>query len=641
MTTQRHHARPSRTRTGLAALAMCLALNLACKGESGGKEGDGGSHSDSDKSAGGGSPLSMMGPFAKMFASGLSEPGPYDAPRKSADYAEGAPHWLVVELDKPIAELESLSLFGGTTSQPLRELQAKLRKAANNEHVEGIALRANGLAINLALATELRASLKEFRAAGKRLECHTENVANAGYYVFTACDSIVLSPLGSVAITGAAATPIHIKGLLDRVGVTADFLHVGDYKGAAEPITRTEPSPEMMETLGALLDQSYATQVAAMVDGRGMDDAAAKAAIDQALFVGDAAVEAKLVDSIATWEDFVAAKGKPWTSEGSKNPLDDMTTLQRFIGLMPPEVPTEPHVALVYAVGNVIDGKGNGVVGAREEIASRTLVATLRALADNDSVKAVVLRVSSPGGSALASELIWHAVEEVKKSKPVVVSMGGVAASGGYYISAGATKIFAEPDTITGSIGVVGGKFVLGDALASVGVTNFELKRGERALIWSSMKPWTESERAAVQSMMEATYDTFVSRVSAGRGLSTEAVHKVAQGRVWTGTAAKAHGLVDELGGLDAALAEAQALAKVEASAGIEVYPAEPTLRDLLSSYGAVHAGSTWGSRVDLAVAEVGVMAGPQVAAQVASLVDTTFSMRDTRIWAMTWVQPL
>lgn len=637
MTEQRRH-RPA-ILSWLAA--MCLAAAPGCKNKEDAPSEDN-SGDSSDK--GGGSPFSGMGPFAKIFASGLTEPGPYEEPKKSPDFDEDEPHLLVMELNKPIAELETMSMFGTMTGKPLRKLQNALREAAQNDKVEGIVLRANGFSTSMAMAQELRASLEEFKAAGKSLHCHTEDVANAGYYVLTACEQIGLSPLGDVMITGAAATPIHVKGLLDRVGVTADFLHVGDYKGAAEPVTREEPSPEMIETLEGLLDESYATLVEGLVDGRGLSEEEAKTAVDTAMFVANEAKDAKLVDEVTTWESFLAATGKPWTKgKGMENPLEDMSALQRFIGLLPPDRPSEPHVALVYAVGNVIDGEGTGIVGARQEIASRTLVATLRALAKDDNVKAIVMRVSSPGGSARASELIWHAVDEAKKSKPVVVSMGEVAASGGYYISAGASKIFAQENTLTGSIGVVGGKLVFGDALASVGVESFEVQRGKRALMWSSMEPWNEEERAAVQKMMELTYDEFVGRVMAGRSMERDAVHAIAQGRVWTGAAAKENGLVDEIGGLDAALAEAHELAGLPVSTELEVYPGEPTLRDLLSSFGAVQARTSVTSTAAMtsALQDVELLAGPEIAGHARSILETLFALRDAKVLALSWIRPL
>ena len=252
-----------------------------------------------------------------------------------------------------------------------------------------------------------------------------------------------------------------------------------------------------------------------------------------------------------------------------------------------------PHVALVYAVGNVVDGGGDGTIGARQEIASHTMVAALRTLAADDDVKAVVLRIDSGGGSALASELIWQEVSAMAGKKPVVVSMSDVAASGGYYIACGATKIFAMPDTLTGSIGVVGGKLAPGGALAKIGIKTYPMGRGKRATMMASMNPWTADERAAVQTSMEEVYGTFVARVAAGRKLDLEAVKKIAQGRVWTGETAKQLGLIDELGGLDAALAEAEKLGGVAPGGVVEAYPSAPTLRDFVASFGGV--SMPWG----------------------------------------------
>jgi protease-4 len=258
----------------------------------------------------------------------------------------------------------------------------------------------------------------------------------------------------------------------------------------------------------------------------------------------------------------------------------------------------------------VVDGGGDGIVGARSEIASRTLVPALRVLAADDNVKAVVLRIDSGGGSALASELIWHAVAEVKAGKPVVVSMSDVAASGGYYIACGATKIYALPDTLTGSIGVVGGKLSPAGALAKIGVTTFPMGRGKRATMMASLSPWTPDERAVVQASMQAIYDVFVGRVAAGRGKTVADIHAIAPGRVWTGTDAKRLGLVDELGGLDAAIAAARALGKVDDDTAVEVYPPTMTLRDLFAGFGEVQLPFGLSTAVAAAAHEV----SPEVA---------------------------
>lgn len=631
----------------LLRIAVLASLAVGCKnpeGDGAGKDAkpapsqdEGGK--DGDEQA---APMGLP-PMAKFFTSGLDKPGPYEEPRQSPGYEDGKPYHLVLELEGSIEELQSFDLLGGGMGKPMRDITDALHEAAADANVKGLVLRANGLSLDMATAEELRRHLLAFKGDGARpVRCHTEGAGNASYYLLTACDELALSPLGDVAIPGPAATPVHVKGLLDKLGVQTDFLHIGAFKGAAEPITREEPSPEMMQTLDAIVARSYDTMVAGMVEGRGIDEAAAKAAIDQGMVMGPDAVERKLADEIATWEAFLAksAGDAEWKKHKKKDDaLADFGALQRFLGLLPPERPSEPHVAVVYAVGNVIDGKGSGTVGARQEIASRTLVATLRALARDENVKAVVMRVSSPGGSALASEQIWHAVQEVKAAgKPFVVSMGGVAASGGYYISTGADKIYANANTLTGSIGVVGGKIVLGPALESIGIKSYEVHRGQRALMGSPMSPWTDDERELVRGWMEEVYEVFLQHVAAGRKMERDAVHEIAQGRVWTGIDAKERGLVDEIGGLQEAIAEARTLGGVGEDAALEVYPGEPTIRDLLTSFGQVQAGVPQGMQA--AVGELAAIAGPERAHTVASLLQLVHDLRDTKVWAVSWVRP-
>lgn len=550
-------------------------------------------------SSGGASPSTpSISPLAGLFARGLEQPGPYEAPRQSADYVEGADHVAVLELDAPIGELTAFSWTGGKANTPLRELTTRIAAAAADPHVKAMIVRTSDLSIDMVHARELHDALQAFKGNGAReLDCHTERIAEAGYLVLTACDRIGIAPLGDVMIAGPAATPIHVKGLLDMLGVHADFLHVGAFKGAAEPLTREAPSPEMMQTLEAIVDRMHASYVELIADGRGMEPETARGLVDTAMFLPEAAVAAELADEVATWEAFLEARraGRAWKQMRAPNQmmgkLADFAALQRFLGMLPPERPSDPHIAVVYAVGNVVDGSGGGIVGAREEIASRTLVAALRALAADDRVAGVVLRVDSGGGSALASEQIWQAVHELAARKPTVASMGSVAASGGYYIAAGTRRIFAEPETLTGSIGVVGGKIVIAGALGRIGVRGFDVHRGARARMYSPMTAWTDEERASIQAMMEQTYGTFVDRVAEGRKLDRAAVLAVAEGRVWTGADAKARGLVDDLGGLDDALAHVRREAGIGAEVALEVYPPEPTLRDILASLGGVQTG--------------------------------------------------
>ncbi len=578
-----------------------------------------------------------LGMMSSLLAARPDEPGPYEEPRQSEGFSDDKPHRAVIELGGAIVELGSMSLLSGLSGTELREVQTRLRALAADDKVTGLIVRFEELDIEPAVAEELRASLIAFKTArgGKRrVECHTEAAGNFTYYVMTACDSIALAPGGEISISGVAMMPVHLKRLLDKIGVRGDFLHVGAFKGAAEPLTRDQPSKEMVETLGAILDDAYATLVDGIAEGRGLDAAAVRSLIDTAMFHGEAALEAKLVDRIGVFEEVRGTE--PWqTVKISDDGPPDMAKLMEMIGLSRKPRPSQPHIALVYAVGSVVDGKAGGTAGARSEIASRPLSAALRVLGADDAVKAIVVRVSSGGGSALSSEIIWQAMREVSAKKPVIVSMGGVAASGGYYISAGGSRIFADRNTLTGSIGVVGGKLVVGQALKEIGIDTYPMARGKRATMFSVAGAWSPDERAAVQSMMEAVYETFLSRVAQARGKSRDQVHAIAQGRVWTGADAKEKGLVDEIGGLEQALAAARQQGKIEEDVELEVYPPNPTLLDLLASMGESFPVARAGL-----LAEIGAALGPAGQRAVAAALAQILSFRDTPVQA-TLILPL
>jgi protease-4 len=562
-----------------------------------------------------------------MAAAGLmgalsqaGQPGPFDEPTHSNTYDRSEPHVAVVELGGAVTELEDMSLFSfGSGGVPLHDVAERLRALAGDEHVTAILLRVSELELSMAQAEELRATIKAVRAK-KPVDCYTEAASNATYVVLTGCDKIGLAPTGDLAIAGPAMAPMYMKGLLAKLGVEADFIHIGAFKGAAEPLTRDGPSPEMRQTYDDILTGAYTRLVDAIADGRKLDRDKAVAAVDQGLFTEEQAKAAGLVDDVAVWETWrdQVSGGKPWVRVAiKKEAAKDMAGLMELLGLTPRPRVTKPHIALVYAVGEVVDGKGgSGSLSPFSEIASRRLSAALRAIAADDSVKAVVLRVDSPGGSALASEIIWHAVDEVKKSgKPVIVSMGSVAASGGYYISSGADAIWAQPDTITGSIGVIGGKLVLGPALGKLGITVVELGKGKHAGLMSGMKKWSADERATIEAQMRHVYDAFKGRVAAGRGRKPEDIEPIAQGRVWIGQAAKDKGLVDQLGGLDDALADARKRGKLPDDAPVDVYPQEPTLIELLEGLGGdVSVGWLGGAALQ---AELAQLVGPSGARTV------------------------
>ncbi len=584
----------------------------------------------------------LPGVLSKITES-MKKPGPYEAPGHSAAYAADKPHLGVLELDGRLVERRAYSLSpfgGGGHATELHALLERLRGLAADDNVTGLILRIGALDASLPDIVELRAVLHQLRDAGKTLACHTQNASNASYLVLAACDRIGIAPLGQVAITGPAAMPIHVKGLLDKLGVRADFLHVGAYKGAAEPLTRNAPSKEMEETIDEILERHYQTMVDAIGRDRQLDAATVKSLIDTGLFSSEQAKTSKLVDEVTSFEAFRDGAHAEWT----ELPLDDTPTdklssllsVMRFLGATPPDRPVGDHVAVIYAIGNIVDGTGDGILGARQEIASGTLVAALRAIAADDSIKAVVLRIDSGGGSAQASELIWRAIADLRARKPVIVSMSDVAASGGYYIASGATRIYALDDTLTGSIGVVGGKLSPGGALSKLGIDTFPRGKGKHATLFASLAPWTPDDKELIQKSMEDVYAVFTSRVAAGRKLPLDRVKELAQGRVWTGTRAKELGLVDDIGGLDAAIAKARELGHVTADTDLEVYPPSPTLRDVIQSWGGNVSAGALGSR---ALAALGLDTGaaadalsPALGDAVQQLVSLALSFGSTHV---------
>jgi len=616
---------------------LIVALSASCGGEERKKQ-DKGPAPQPSSTPPASNPLGMMG---SLLSARSDEPGPYDEPRESKDFSESSPHFAVIELVGTVVEMQSISLLGGFGGVELRAITDKFSTLAKDDSVIGLILRVGELSISMATAEELREALIGFKktGSGRTITCHTESASNLTYYVMTACDSIALAPNGSILISGVAAMPLHLKGLLDRFHVRADFLHVGAFKGAAEPLTLDAPSQQMRATLAAILDRSHQTLVAGIAQGRALDPEQVKGLIDTAVFQGEQAREAKLVDAVAiygaTRDGAVGDNGWRLEKIVDRGP-PNMNKIMELLGLMPKPRPSQPHVALVYAVGNVVDGKGDGILGARQQIASRPLASALRVLAADEAVKAVVLRINSGGGSALSSEIIWHAVKELAAAKPVVVSMGSVAASGGYYIASAATKIYALDNTLTGSIGVVGGKLSFGETLSSIGIKAYPIGRGKNAHLFNPLAPWSADERKVVQDLMQSIYDVFVSRVVTGRNMDTEAVQKVAQGRVWTGADARSHGLVDEIGGLDAALAEAHKLGQVDAGSELEVYPPDPTLMDLLGSFGVsapLGLHKTFGA-TGTVVAEVGRVLGPEGSAAIEQILAQLSQLKKNPIQA-------
>ncbi len=471
----------------------------------------------------------------------------------------------------------------------LRKMIARIDRAAEDDSIGGLLLRLREADFGRGQQHELREAIKRFRATGKRAVAELEIVTGGGYLIAVACDEIVMPESGFMLLTGVRAEPLFYKGLLAKIGVKADIVHVGDAKGAAEPFTRRRWSKPVKENITSLIDDLYQQMIETIAMERPMTRAAAIEAIDRGLLTATQAKEAGLVDRIAysqTLRKQLAQQHKVdravyVRNYGQKEVDTDFsgpTGFFKLLGLMAgggkKRGPRGDKIAIVYAVGPIVTGESEvDPFGESNSIGSTTLIEALEKAASDKRTVAIVLRVNSPGGSAVASDLIWNKIEEI--DIPVVASMGDVAASGGYYISMGADRVYAEPTTVTGSIGVVGGKMAIRGLLDKMGITSDLVSRGKNSGLFSPLRKFTDSEREVLLSMMEDTYDQFTAKAAAGRGLTQERIQELGGGRVYTGRQAKRLGLIDELGDLRAAIAGAKELAGLDPDdkVKIDTYP--------------------------------------------------------------------
>jgi protease-4 len=463
-------------------------------------------------------------------------------------------------------------LFGGEVTESLKDFLARLKEARLDQSVKAVVLDLEGARLGFGQLLEVHEALGRFEAVDKDVYIHADSLSTGTYALATSASHLTLTPTGDLWLTGLYGEAPYLRGLLDKMGVVPDFEHCGSHKTAAETITRTGPSPESKEMTNWLLDSLYDSLVKLIADSRGMTPEHARKLIDGGPYTAEEALAAGLIDSVTHRQDFVAgleekygASTKIEVNYAKKEPFGDMpsdpfSAWAYFFEMLTgksDQAFTEPSVAIVYVEGAIQTGQGESspLGGPASGAYSTTIRKALDKAAKDDSVKALVLRVDSPGGSALASEIIWDATRRVARKKPFVVSMGNVAGSGGYYVSCGAETIFADPTTITASIGVVGGKLVTTGGWDKLGINWSANQRGARAGIMSSAAPFSDDERAKILEYMNSVYDTFRKRVADGRGSKlTKPLESIAGGRVYTGEQALQLGLVDKMGGLDDAI---------------------------------------------------------------------------------------
>jgi protease IV len=508
----------------------------------------------------------------------------------SAGHRLGGPTVLVWRIDRPILEQAPEALpWSGDAADSLSVLYPALRAARADREVRGIAVYLQAAEMGLAKAQEIRRQLTALRAAGKFAECYLEAAGDGAngtlaYYLASACDRIELAPSGDLALLGLYTDGTFLKGGLDKLKVDPQFHHVGAYKSYAETYTETRWTPPAAEAVNAVLDSCYGQIVDAIAAARKLPATRVRELIDGAPYAAPEAVEKGFVDKLGYPDEFRARVAR--RAGGTPRFL----RLQDYAGRRSGGLGSlgSRRIAVVVAQGGIVrGGSGSAPWSSEAGVGSDDMALLLRRLAREEGIAAVILRVDSPGGSALASDLILHEVQLLARKKPVIVSMSDVAASGGYYIAARASKIVAEPATLTGSIGVVGGKFVTRRLQEEIlGITHEPLKRGRNADLYSTLNAFTPEQDARVQAMMEGVYRTFVGHVAAGRRMSRAAVEAVAGGRVWTGADAKRLGLVDELGGLDRAIELALRSAGLPPQEAVELdyYPDRRGFFDLFRS---------------------------------------------------------
>ncbi len=471
-----------------------------------------------------------------------------------------------------VAEEPLAKAFGITQAQSFSGLLTQLRKAKIDNRIGAVMLDINFPSMGWGKADEFRDAVKDFKTSGKPVYAYMEIGTNREYYLATAADKVFLPPSGDIYINGFAAEAMFYKGSLDKLGIEADVIQIGPkYKNAPDQYTKTEMGEGQREVINALLDEFYSRFTTAIAESRKKSIEDVRALVDAAPYNAVQANSIGLIDG-ALYRDQVdndlkarlgyKADDKLRTISGSKYrdiPSDSL-------GLNNGE-----RVAVIYASGGINIGSSSSSPLTGEMAGSDTLVKAIDDAATDKSVKAIVLRVDSPGGSALASDLIWHSIENAKAKKPFVVSMSDVAASGGYYIACNANKIVAQPSTVTGSIGVFMGKPVVKGLYDWLGITNEYVMRGKNAGIFRATEKWTPEERAKMEAQTNSIYfDNFVPKVATGRNKTAEEVNNLAQGRVWTGTQAKANGLIDEFGGLERAIEIAKELASLPADKDVK-----------------------------------------------------------------------
>jgi len=506
------------------------------------------------------------------------------------------PHVAQINLNAAIVERPADFIwFAREDTDTLQSLLTRIELATSDQALDAILVTLRSTSLNLAQAQEMRAALARAKAAGKRVFVYADSYDTITYTVACGASDVCLLDGGEILIPGIGIETMFARGLLDKIGVQADYVQIGEYKGADEQFTRTEPSPELREELNKLADALYAQIIDGIAHHRALPRERVAELVDEALISAKRARETGLVDhliDIDGMEELIARafeQQEVHLAEDYGLPEREQLDFTNIFSLLArlarePKQSEQPVIAIVYAEGMIIDGEGGETIFGSRFIGSDDIREAMRTIREDDNIKGVVLRIDSPGGSALASEAMWQAVRRASGEKPLVVSIGSMAASGGYYLASASDHIIADPTAIVGSIGVVGGKFVLKDLYDKIGVSTESFVRGHNADLFSSSQPFSERQRNLVRTWMSNTYEQFTSRVLETRKGRIEDIDRVARGRVFLAQQARELGMVDQLGGLmDAVVYIAERTGLKGGEYEIRAVPGPTTLADLLS----------------------------------------------------------
>ena len=524
--------------------------------------------------------LLVLGGFLFLFvlvcvAAAFSVAGGPSVPARAVLWVKLGPE--IHEEDRRSALEKAL----GRRTLTVRDYLHVFRAAGEDARVRAIVLEPQGFGGGWAVAEEIRDAVARFQERGKPVFAYLEAAGNLDYFVASAADRVIMLPTGVLMATGLLADVPFYKGTLAKIGIEADLEHIGAYKSASDAYMRDSMSDAQREATNLLLDGIYDQFLSGIAEARSIGRDTVAAAVDEGFLVASRARDLRLVDELSYPDEIL----DEIESRVGARP-ERIKAAAYFESLREPR--RGDRVALVYVTGVIVPGQSVTDPLAGSLVGSETISEALRKVREDGTIRAVVVRVDSPGGSGLASDVIWREMALTRKEKPVVVSMGNVAASGGYYVSMGADAIVAQPSTVTGSIGVITGKFSLRGLYDWIALRREQIKRGANADLFTDYQKFGDAQRSLIRAQMETFYRDFVHKAAEGRERTEEEIDAVGQGRIWTGSQALERNLVDELGGLDRAVEIAKEKANIPKarSVSLEVYPKPKGLFESLVSWG-------------------------------------------------------